>query len=707
MSNQDEEFLAILLETFKEEAKEHTMTLTNLLIDLENQKDDTVRATIVENAFREAHSLKGAARSVNKTSIELLCKSIESLFSILKQKLLPLNSEFFKAIHKTVSLIVTLIDIDEKDFADDISNTIETLQNIYNNLSNNTQEITNISKKIEEKTEEKVVTLPEEKMKIIEDIIPVEHIEKTKVSVDKLALMIKDIEELLYVKLSFKKHIEMIKTTNNLFEQLKELKKDEKLVSRMIDNLLNESKKLLMFPFTTLLDSFPKMVYDIASEQNKKVEFISKGANLEIDKRILEQMKDPLIHILRNAIDHGIEDTKTRKEKNKDETAKLTISITSTDNSKVKIDIVDDGAGIDIEKVKQIAIEKRIVLKEVANTMSDNELAQLIFYSGITTNKMVTNLSGRGLGLAIVMEKALKLGGEVLISDTSEKGTTLSIILPMMMATYRGVLVKESNQDFIIPVSSVLHAVKVEQKDIKTIEERDVIYIDDEMLPIFFLKDLLKLKIDTTKEIKEKNLQGIIIEVSNEKMILIVDEIVTETEILTKNLGLQLKRVKNIGGCTILSNGQIAFLLNISDLLISAKNNNKRVVATVGDKKIDNKTILMVDDSITTRTLLKNILELSGYNVISAVDGVDGFLKLIENKVNLVVSDVDMPNMDGFELTKKIKDDKRFEELPVILVTALESSQDKLRGLEVGANAYIIKSTFDQNNLLETIGWMI
>ena len=752
MDNNDEAFMTHLLETFKEEAKEHIDSLESLLFQMVKHSDDVEKnADLIEQAFRESHSLKGASRSVSKGSIEIMCKEIESLFSLMKQDPIALSSTFFDNMHETVSLLNNLVEGDEKQYASQIRTMVEKLQILGNNLyqRNNKELIVNniaqpdihtVVSNSDRLEQEKIIVeepkIIEEKETIEERIVDISDsiktVKKTKISVEKLVDIIRYMEEFLFVKLAFSKHVEQASVNSDMFKQiskgedksfkkdmiqsleqtLESLKNDGRTVARMVDDLLEQSKKLLMFPFSSLLESFAKVVYDLSTQQNKKVDFSYEGGEIEIDRRILDEMKDPLIHLIRNSIDHGIELPAVRGEKNKSQRGRIDISVRALENSKVEIRVKDDGAGIDIEKLKQSSLNKGLISKEKLQQMDENDILKLVFRSGVTTNKIVTDLSGRGLGLAIVEEKAQKLGGSVDVKNLKDGGALFSITLPLLIATYRGVLIRSSEQYFIIPASTVERVVQIESEMIKTVEDKDVVVLEKRILPLHSLYDLLNPEGNRGENL-EKKLSIVVLEFSNNTIALHVDEIVTEQEVLVKDLGRQLKRVKNIAGSTILANGKMAFILHIPDLFLTASTS---MIHGIRDTSINDeeekkeesvKSILVVDDSITTRTLIANILDMAGYRVIIAVDGVDAAAKLMGQSIDLVISDIDMPRMNGFELTKKIRADKQFEMIPVILVTSLESQEDKQRGLKAGANAYIIKSAFDQKNLLETVQWMI
>ena len=741
MAGYDEAFMKHLLETFKDEAREHIDTFRGLLIELEKQDDAAKKEELIELLFREAHSLKGAARSVDKGFIETICKHLESIFSMYKKESFSLSAALFKSMYESLDLLDILISSNEKEHSSKVKEILDGLDLSYKGLSQSSKdkETEDIKKSVTEKDEKSDVPPSAKK-----EEASLRTSQKTKVSVEKLIDIIRNMEELLFVKLALsdqaykahENHVKfadlgkeiaqkfgynnksIIKDEKVLFKEIEQsleasvnsLKSDERNICNLIDNLLQESKNLLMFPFSSLLEGFPKIVHDISTKQEKKVDFSYDGGDIEIDKRILDEMRSPFIHLIRNAIDHGIELPQDRVKKGKSERGNINVSIDLLQNGKARINIVDDGAGIDISKIRQTALEKNLVSKEKMERMSDDEAIKLIFSSGITTNEIVTDISGRGLGLAIVEEKTSNLGGDINVQNLKEGGTRFSVTLPLLIATHRGILVKVAKHHIVIPTSSVSHVALIDTCEVKTVENKEIITLQDKIIPLHSLAELLGLETDSVQSDKGK-ISVAVIEYSNTQMALVVDEVISEQEVLIKDLGPQLKMVKNISNCTILSSAEVAFILNVPDIFATASDYKGRVLKETiiqnEEKTHSVKNILVVDDSITTRTLIKNILEMSGYKTITAVNGIDGSAKLMENHIDLVVSDIDMPEMNGFELTKKIRLDKQFEDLPIVLVTALESKEDKQRGLEAGANAYIVKSSFDQNNLLETIKWMI
>jgi len=334
----------------------------------------------------------------------------------------------------------------------------------------------------------------------------------------------------------------------------------------------------------------------------------------------------------------------------------------------------------------------------------------LIFRSEVSTSPIITDLSGRGLGLAIVREKVDKLGGTLQVNSILGSGTTFRIQIPVTLATFRGTLVKVGSELFVIPTTNVLRVGRVKKDVIQTVENRDTIEMNGRVLSLVRLADVLEMDSEAGIDEESQFVSILVLGASDQQIAFSVDAILNEQEVLVKNLGRQLSRVRNVSAGTVLASGQVALILNVSDLILSAmKITGPSLVAHTRKSQMQHarKSILVVEDSITSRMLLKNILESAGYEVQTAVDGIDAWTTLKTSNFDVVVSDIEMPRMDGFELTTKIRTEEKFRNLPVVIVTSLESREDKERGIDAGANAYIVKSGFEQNNLLSVIKRLI
>ena len=765
MPNKNDEFLRKLFATFKVEADEHLKAIYAGLSELAEMPGAAQQAKIIERIFREAHSLKGAARAVNMTQVESVCQAMESVFAVLKKGLLAVSPQLLDLLHEAIDDLDTLLSTEgaSMDVAEQsaIAALIQRLAdaNISSPESGVMDHKTPVRDLIPEHALASATHPPPQAVSLSETV---------RVTTAKLGAVMRQAEELLPIKLasgqravdlreiavtlaarkkqraaiqpllrsverSFKKsgkgngaatgqqglakllaHLD----AENIFiksleGQVAAVRKsdahDHRALAGMVDGMLQDVREMLMLPFSSLLEMFPYFVRDLARDRGKEIELAIHGSAIEIDRRILEEMKDPFIHLLRNCIDHGIERPTARREKQKTAGGKITVAITQKDGGKIMISVADDGAGIDLEKVQASARKLGLIASGENVKPDEKELLALIFKSGVSTSPIITDISGRGLGLAIVLEKVERLGGTVEIETSPGVGTTFRMVMPLTLATFRGVLVQAAEQLFVLPLHNVECVVRADGKDIRTVENRETISLNGQAVALARLAEVLELPGNGSTGAADAKIQAAVLGLGVERIAFQVDAVLGEQEVLVKTLGQQLARVRNVAGACVLGTGQVVPVLNVADLMKSAvrQTTARHAPAAAKPAEMQQRSVLVVEDSITSRALLKNILESAGYRVTTAVDGLDAYTTLKTAAFDLVVSDVEMPRMDGFDLTAKIRADKQYSELPVVLVTALESREHRERGIDVGANAYIVKSSFDQSNLLEVVGRLV
>jgi two-component system chemotaxis sensor kinase CheA len=760
-----DEFQKKLLATFKEEAAEHLAALSSGLIALERSPSPEKQSGLIETIFREAHSLKGASRAVNLAEIETVCQSLESVFSSLKRKEIKLSPELFDLLHKTADALGGLLSsVGAQRPAAEKSLVSQIAQELEAATKGVLPEPKGEGLKGTERSS--AAAVPETLPVSGERALPAETVRVRATRLDSLLLQA---EELLSTKLTMKQRsseLQNLKVTAGLWEkewtkahpalrdvqkfldrngghngngqqspQIKSLlefvdwnrsfvksltaaletlakaaEQDHRSLGGMVDNLVEDVKRACMLPFSSLLEIFPKFIRDLSRDQGKEVDWVSHGEEVQVDRRILQEMKDPLLHLIRNCIDHGIEKPAERTRKNKPSRGTVSVAISQRGGNKVEILVSDDGSGIDVAKVREAALKSGSITSEQEKALDEQQVLSFLFHSGVSTSPIITDISGRGLGLAIVQEKVEKLGGTVSVESHPDRATTFQIVLPLTLATFRGVLVRLDEHRFVIPTAHVESVVGVSKEGIKTVENRETIEINGQALSLVRLGNVLELPRRAMGKEEAAKVPALVLSSTGKRIAFLVDEISSEQEVLVKSLGPQLSRVRNVAGATVLGTGKVVPILNVPDLMYSAVRATSAplTIAAVEEKMATaRKAILVAEDSITARTLLKNILESAGYHVTTAVDGVDAVTTLRSEEFDLVVSDVDMPRMNGFGLTAKIRADKKLSELPVVLVTALESRQDREHGIDVGANAYIVKSSFDQSNLLEVIRRLI
>jgi two-component system chemotaxis sensor kinase CheA len=478
----------------------------------------------------------------------------------------------------------------------------------------------------------------------------------------------------------------------------------------LADNLESGIRSIRLLPLSTIFNLFPRMVRDLAREQRKEVSFLIEGGDIAADKRVIEEIKDPLMHMLRNAVDHGIEEPEERAGRGKPRTAVLRLRALRTANN-IVIEIEDDGRGIDVESIRRTALKRRVRSEEELATMTAAEIRELIFAPGFSTRSVVTDVSGRGVGLDVVRAKTDLLKGTLAVESEAGQGCRMRLYLPLTLATSRVLIVAASDQKFALPLEYVDTARLVSAKEIFPIKGRPAILVDGAPLTVAPLVTLLGLTRPQQEERRPDSALAadrpspcIILAVGKDRLGVLVDALIDEQEIVVKQLGALLKRVPNVAGATILGSGEVCMVLNAADLLKSARKQLSYGGTAVKREEAPRASVvLLVEDSLTTRTQEKRILEGAGYEVVTAVDGLDGYNKLRSREFDAVVSDVEMPNMDGLTLAAKIREDPSYGELPIILITSLGSDESRRKGMEAGASAYLVKSTFDQAVLLETL----
>ena len=481
---------------------------------------------------------------------------------------------------------------------------------------------------------------------------------------------------------------------------------DHSRLTLLADDLQDGVRRVRMLPIAALFDQFPRMVRDMARQQDKEVDFKIEGAETQADRKVIEVMKDPIIHLLRNAVDHGIETQDKRSRENKPCRGTIHLRAAQKGNT-IVLEVADDGAGIDTAVVKQKALAKGLLTSKEAAGLSEKETVDLIFHTGLSTTDDVTDLSGRGVGLDVVRENLEKLHGRIEV-NTSPRGTTFIMILPLTLTTSHVLLLEVSGNTLAVPSTSVERILRIVQSDIGSIDGKPAIRVGDRVMPLVEMHRVLEFPCpEKPKDFGDK-VPVVVMGVAEKRISFRVDAVRNAQEVVVKTPGIQLKRVRNVSGAAILGGGEVVIILNVADLIKSAAGRAMPAAmpAQTQEPVVANR-VLVVDDSITTRTLEKNILQNAGYEVHVAVDGEEAWALIQSQPLDAIVADIDMPRMNGFDLTAKVKTDDRFKELPVILVSSLESPQDKIRGMEAGADSYIVKSGFDQAELLETIARLI
>jgi two-component system chemotaxis sensor kinase CheA len=768
MNEQEEEFFKKLKSTFLIEAEEHLQALSNHLLALEkNDLSSEQRKEKIETIFREAHSLKGAARAVNQQALQGACQSLENVLSAWKQNQIQSSPALFDTLYATIDGMSQSLTIGTQNFSKMIERleafvAIPTLLNPSEPFSSPTIPAVDLKPPVANEelipptitpsTTAPLATLVEEHethQKSIE-----KGTKTVRIALSKLEQLFHEIEELLVIKLNLQQEFtdlkdllnqydglekergkfltevqwmqaplqetELAKKCVNFLDQQKQKMKgfrehlnqvcktseqNAHVTKSMVDTLLEDVKKILMQPAETLFHVMSRMARDIARDLGKNVQFVLQGGEIEVDRRILEEMKDPLIHLIRNAIDHGIELPEERQSKNKPTWGTLSVLVSESGGNRVELVIMDDGRGMNVNKLKEMAVQQKLLSQKEASEISNEEAFKIAFQSGVSTSSIITDLSGRGLGLGIVSEKVDKLGGHISVESIPNQGTKFKMMLPLTLVTFRGIHIAVANQEFMMPAHHVQRVLKVEQTEVKTVENRETIVFEDHSLSFIHLADLLGLAKDKVEPNSPVSLYALIVKAEEKTIAFGADYIYREREVLVKGLGKLCLRVKHVMAATIMEGGKIIPILNPSDLIkASVKENMHKTHVKEAKKNIaKKKRILLAEDSITTRLLIKNILESAGYDVKTAVDGSEAYELLQIETVDLLITDVEMPQMTGFVLTQKVRNTPTLKDLPIIICTSRGSREDREKGISLGANGYIDKNKFNQQSLVNIV----
>jgi two-component system, chemotaxis family, sensor kinase CheA len=765
MSEQEEEFLQRLRATFKIEAQEHVQLMSAGFLALEKNQDTADKVKHIESTFRHAHSLKGAARAVNFAEVEAICQALEDVLAKWKSRQIAPSAEAFDFLHRVIDQIDKLLHDSPGKTSEEDGRGIRTIiQGLRQLLSVGTdrglamtEERTTPHVKASDAPKNPIESEPAAGSRgiVSESRLSAETI---RVSTGKLDRLLLDAEEMLMAKQSIVQRAGDLQQIEGRFEQwtkrwrelqaqiqrsqssgamvsspdsgasefldwnfafIKSLEEklrslcklaaqDQHNIGKLVEGLRADSKKLLMLPFSTLFDLFPKIVRDLSRDQGKEADIVMRGTDVEVDKRILEAMKDPLIHMIRNCIDHGIEKPEIRAQNNKPPRATIVVSATPIDGNKVEILVSDDGAGIDPERVKESALKRGVISAQEGAEMGEPQAIELIFRSDVSTSLIITEISGRGLGLAIVRENTEKLGGHVQVESRRQVGTNFRMVLPLTLATFRGIVVRVENQLLVVPIFNVERVLRIKASEIRTVENRETISFKGRAISFVRMDQVLEMEERSGMVRSPDFVTALLLTSGSDQIAFELDEVLREEEVLVKALTKPLVRVRNIAAATVFASGKVVPILNVSDLMKSARrvrvtSGNAPVASPAAREQPRAKKVLVAEDSITSRILLKGILESAGYQVKTATDGVEALAALRTEDFDIVVSDVEMPRMNGFDLTIQIRNDKRLAEKPVVLVTALASREDREHGIDVGASAYIVKSSFDQSDLLNVI----
>ena len=746
---------------FVDENRDRIQKLNRAILAFEK---DAPNLELLKEIMREVHTLKGTARMMGFVDIVTLSHKVEDMFVKVKEGGLQSTKGLYDIVFQALDMIANMVESKLKDVrsttnVEEMCSRLEVVlrasglpgkEEVSQRKADEVVSEITESKIVENKPPSVLPVEPEGKGAASEVNIPQEGKKTIRIGLDKIEALYNHLVELIMTQMTFRQRYEDMTKLNQYAKQLKTIKAEtgadlgshesnnKKLhqiitrYNRVEDLFLREITRhadayeadvvkldavtegirqqvmsMRMQPISTIFDLATRLVRDLSRQFNKEVDLVVSGTDVELDNNIIEILKDPLVHLLRNAIDHGIEEPSLRMSLGKKKAGTISLSA-KQEGGDVLIIVEDDGKGIDKKQVKETAVRKGLLSEEEAKKVSDEEIYEIITKPGFSTSKIITDTSGRGVGMDVVKTVVDRLNGSLILESTKGHGARFILKVPATIALINVLILRVGNMTLAVPSAGVNSAVHIIGKDISTLEGKASAFIEGQTIPLIHMSDIFML----AKE--ERGRDGrvpIIISRSDRgKIGFIVSEFLYEKEIVFKEFKGYLKKPRYFSGVTTLGTGEIVLILNIQELVKARDLSGVSPITEVSKgvkPQVKKNAILVAEDSMITAELEKNILVNAGYEVDVAIDGIDAMDKLHGKKYDLLVTDIDMPRMDGFELTSKVRADKRLKDLPVIVVTVREKVEDKRKGIEVGADAYILKKEFDQSNLLNTIKRLI
>jgi two-component system chemotaxis sensor kinase CheA len=719
--------ISLFVAKFVEEARDRATALSAALLRLE-QTPGALDA--IAEAMREAHSIKGSALMLGFTDIAQLSHKLEDLFVAAKKDPGLVDPDAFDVVFAAVDLISVRVDelargVMEPAEVGEMSEKLAALLSGKRNPVTAPQELpAKGSKSAPAKVAElhQSLRVPIDKLERLAHLAPEmvvqslksfeRHTELRRIerSLSRLRDRVREARLTPDISAADRKvHLAeyadaLDSLTRRLRDFLVDFSDDRVRLNLITEDLRQSVIELTMLPVATVFDSFPRAVRDLARAFDKEIELTIRGRETELDKKIIEQISEPLTHLVRNAVDHGIEDPDDREQLGKPRAGQLLMSAEQQGN-RILVVLKDDGRGIDLHKVRDVAIERAVAPEDEIDRWTPEQLLDVIFQPGFSTRESATDVSGRGVGMDVVKRVVERLGGTVRVQTEVYRGTTTTLNLPLSLALLRVVLLEAGDELFALPTAAIRRILQIHGDQISQLQQGPVTEVDGETIPLTRFSALLQVPATASSQ----RPTVIVAEASDGRFGMLVDAVREEQELVFKELRGPLRQQKIFTGAALLGNGDIVPILDVNALFeLASKGPSARVGPVVERRQASRVArVLVVEDSLVAGELQKNILVAAGYETEIAVDGVEAIECLRRTEWDLVIADVDMPRMDGFELTRRIRTDDQFREIPVIIVTSRDTADDRRRGFEVGADAYVMKREFDQAQLLETVRRLI
>ncbi|MCM0081698.1 hybrid sensor histidine kinase/response regulator [Geomonas sp. Red32] len=673
------------IEIFCREAEEHLASLQSGLLVLEKHP---TRMSLLHELLRNAHTLKGSARMVGLSDISAITHTMEEQLKGMEQGNRPVDAPAIDLLLKgtdAVALITSALSKGEPPPLD-----VEAFVADYER-----GEVGRSLASVE----------PQE-------VIPDQLSETVRANVKSLDALVNLIGEMIINKKRLEAKLTRLRGIEREVEGTaadllvpfrRDLEEDILYLDYLIAELHQKAMELRMFPLKSICDGFERMVRDLAQAQGKEVRLETVGANIEMDRVLLEGLKPMLIHLLTNAVCHGIEPPDQRESKGKSRQGSVRITARH-EGSSVVVEVRDDGKGMDPVRIKAAAVARGLIDQRDAEAMRDEEALYLTLRPGFSTAEVVTDVAGRGVGMDVVKKNVERIKGNLTMTSQVGSHTEISLQLPLSLSVLDALIVASGGETFAIPINYVQEILRVGEDEITPLGGSEVIKVRGTTTPVYSLSDVLELP--RRQLLPGARLTALVLKLCDQRIAFTVDAHLGNSEVVVKGLGKQFRNVTFLFGATILGDGNPALILNVPDLYSAVAEQTRPGLQKSWEVKVQQR-VLVVDDSITTRTMEQSILTANGYLVETAVCGEDALEKAAVRDFDLVISDVEMPGINGFQLTRQLRATDRHRETPVIIVSSLSRDEDKRQAMEAGAQAYIVKGSFDQGMLLETVQMLI
>jgi two-component system chemotaxis sensor kinase CheA len=726
------EQLEMLAGVFRAEAVEHIKGLAESFFALEEGRGD--EDELLARAFREAHSLKGSSATLGFERVSVVTHRLEDLLGLLRRGEHPVTPAILDRALSTLDLIRVAV---ESSLPGDDRLSEEEQQAVAA-----LEELTRKAPAVAGEAPDRPAAIPQEPGAAAPGRQGPARQEYIRVAEDRLDQVIAAVGELFEADIQlesfghelaetaadanrftetvaalqqrldnlgfFEESIELAEQARGLHIRLRGIGKrfwqQQRALAKLVHRTQEDLRKIRLAPISSAYVTIRTQVREIARATGKQVALRLSGGEYAVDRKVLEAVEEPLIHLLRNAVDHGLEAPEERVRAGKDAAGILSIAARHTGEA-VEIAVTDDGRGVDQEAVRRSLVAKGLYSAERAAELSREQLLDVLFDSGFSTQSEVSRISGRGVGLDVVKHTVERLGGEVRLETDPGVGTTITLRLPLAMSTVRCLLVSVAGRPVAIPAANVEKVLALRADAIQRLGGGEVIEVGGQHVPLGPLAETLGLQ-DLAGGAGARMPVAALVRFGERRFAFGVDEVIEYGQLVLKPLGDLLERVPCISGISLLGTGRLALVLSPGDLIRAAGGVSREKAGEtfrLPEEAAGPRTILVTDDSIATRTLVQTLLESAGFRVLTAADGYKALDLLGRRHVDLVVTDVQMPNLDGLELTRTIKTRSALRHLPVVLVTSLGSDADKTAGMSAGADAYVVKKDLNRGELLATI----